>query len=115
MTREEMLERARLDFQKVAGHLVMAREGHVCRDDNIDLLKFYKPVEILLHEEIDEEDLQLNRDSDLYVLDTYYPADFAQSCPALDALDIHLCWLDGPTYYSDGRVEYPYWWPEEKS
>jgi hypothetical protein len=95
---DDLYKRATEDHARWRGRKVSALNVGI----GFEYRKLSQPVEVTI------EDAHLSEGSDLQpfsyqggLLDTYYPTKATES----------LVWaVYGPTYYLDGRVEYPEWW-----
>jgi hypothetical protein len=112
MTWDDLYERAGNDHERWRGKAVFVTEAGVSNENDI-LTTRTLPSAIGVR--VDDCPLDTNGDctphrDDGGLLDTYYPASSGLD-PQLG--EFHVWWIDGPTYYLSGRVEYPGWWPTE--
>lgn len=88
------------------GLKTFVRAAYVGNDDDFyGYMRFRAPVEVMIHRH-EVETREVNDDGGL--VDTWYPATNLLPLPGREEFTVSS--IDGPTYYPDGRVEYPQWW-----
>ena len=92
---------------------MLARTAGASNDADTTEMEFDSPVGVTI---IDQPmsitlDTQEFDDYEGGLLDVYYPAEGAVPHDPT----WHVWWVYGPTYYLDGRVDYPEWWFDTKT
>lgn len=108
-TWDELYEEAERDHGHWRGKVVQVRYAGV--SDGFDLrdVKFSQSHPATVADgELDWHNDCQEDDDDGGLLDVHYTA----SGDVPGHPEQHIWWIPGPTYYIDGRVVYPEWWPK---
>lgn len=108
---DTLYDKAYADHPKYAGKIVGVTYAMIGDGTDIEGRSYPRNRPLLVRickRDLDDHDINPDRE----LIDTYYDAD---ALPGQLGVGFYVSWIDGPTYYNDGRVETPTWVGEPQS
>lgn len=115
LTWEKMWERIVADHARWRGRVIETQYlGGGNGNDWCGWMDLPSPVRVTFRDVVIELGDTNEYDDEGGLIETYYPIEECGPFPDfLECPDAMAHWVDGPTYYMDGRIEYPEWWEED--